>query len=90
MKSARSKVPERVLREEIELLLQRRRWILEKLKEFEVRYGMSSEEFYRKWTCGSIPEPEDPTTLAHFLTWQDLVEELHEVDRRLSQLIETG
>ncbi len=71
MKTAKSEVLEHVLN-----LLQRRRWILEKLKEFEARRGISSEEFYTKWTCGSIPESEDPTTLAHFLTWQDLVGEL--------------
>ena len=64
-------------------LLERFRFVLEELKRFEERFGMSSEEFYRKWTNGEIPEPADPHLLAEYLTWQDLIEELEELKQKI-------
>ncbi len=67
-------------------LLERYRYVLEELRRFEEKFGMSSEEFYRKWTSGEIAEPDDPHLLAEYLTWQDLIEELEELKQKLYEI----
>jgi len=53
-------------------------WVCEMLRIFEERYGMSSEEFYRKWVSGEIPEPIDQEKHGDFLVWEALVAALKE------------
>ncbi len=67
----------------LEKLLARRRWVLQELRRFEERYGMSSEEFVKAWRDGRIPEPEDPDLLADFLTWEGLYEELRRLEKQI-------
>ncbi len=37
---------------------------------------MRSNEFYKKWAKGEIPEPDDPEIHGDFIIWAGLVEEL--------------
>ena len=55
--------------------------VLKILKEFEKKYGMSSEEFYDKWSKGSIPEPDDPEVHSDFQIWSGLIELLKEKEK---------
>ena len=73
--------------DELERLLVRRRWILRELKEFEEKYGMSSEEFYNSWIQGEIPEPDDPDMHGDFIVWAGLVEELKKIEREIIERI---
>jgi len=46
------------------------RWVLERLRKYEEKYGMSTEEFIKAWKNGMLKEPEDPEVLSDFLNWE--------------------
>jgi len=64
-------------------LIERRKWVISRLKELEERYHMDSSEFYDKWVKGEIPEPDDPEVHGDFMVWAGLVEELMKIDEEL-------
>lgn len=72
---------------EVEEIVKKRRWILEELKKFEQKYSMKSSDFYEKWSRGDIPEPSDPEIHGDFTVWAGLVEELRELEKKLSEII---
>jgi len=43
---------------DVEKLIERRKWILNELRQLEEKYKMTTEEFINKWKKGLIPEPE--------------------------------
>jgi len=69
----------------VERLLARRRWLLEELRRFEEKYGVTSREFYEAWRKGLIPEPSDPEVHGDFTVWAGLVEELEELEKELPE-----
>jgi len=50
------------------------------MKAFEEKYGLSSQDFYRKFSQGEMGDDEDT------ITWAGLVEMLAENERRLQGL----
>jgi len=46
------------------------RWILERLRRYEEKYGMSTEDFINAWRNGKLKEPEDPEALSDFFNWK--------------------
>lgn len=36
-----------------------RKWIIEELKKFELKYEIKTKEFMEKWTSNRIPKPEN-------------------------------
>jgi len=69
--------------EAIEELIKRRKWVIDKLKELEAKYGIDSRKFYEKWVKGEIPELDDPEVHGDFMVWAGLVEELERLDKAL-------
>ncbi len=63
-----------------------RDWLLERLKKFEARYGMSTKDFLEKWRSGKIPEPENNEQLEDFLEWEGLADSLAEVEEELIEI----
>ena len=75
--------------EEIDLLKKKidlREWVLEELKAFESKYGMTTREFVEKWISKEIPEPVDHILLEEFLEWEGLSESLRNVEDELKQI----
>ncbi len=72
---------------EVEERVLKRRWVLEELKRFEKKYGMSSREFYEAWSKGLLPEPDDPEIHGDFTVWAGLVEELEKLEKALQERI---
>jgi len=73
--------------ERIEQLMEKRRWILDEIKKFEEKYNINSEDFYKKWVEGLLPEPQDPDMHSDFMIWFGLLEELSRIEEKLKQLI---
>ena len=69
--------------ESIEELIERRKWILKMINEFEGKYHIKSSEFYEKWSKKLIPEPEDPEIHGDFMIWAGLIEELQKIENEL-------
>jgi len=69
----------------VERFLARRRWLLEELRRFEEKYGMTSRELCEAWRRGLLPEPEDPEVHGDFTVWAGLVEELEELEKELPE-----
>lgn len=75
--------------EEIDLIrknIDLRDWILDALKKFETKFGLSTDDFIEKWKSQKIPEPEEHTILEDFLEWEGLVESLKKVEDELREL----
>ncbi len=68
--------------------ISRRDWILDELSQFENKYGLSTQEFIKNWSCGAIPEPADHHILEDFLEWSGLAESLEKVENELKGLEE--
>mgnify|MGYP007013804632 CR=1 FL=1 len=78
---------------ELENLLERRKWLVKRIREREKRYGLSTREFLEAWRSGRLPEPEDAEALEDFLGWEADAEELGSLDERLksiAQRVEEG
>jgi len=73
--------------ENIEELLDRRRWILEQLRFFEKKYNMSTKEFADAWKKGLLPEPDDPDMHGDFMVWEGLYDEQIKIEEELRCLI---
>ena len=73
--------------EEIEDLLEKRRWILERLRLFEKKYNISTKEFVNAWKRGSLPEPDDPDIHGDFMVWKGLYDELIKIEEELRRRI---
>ena len=73
----------------LEELILRRRWLAAEIKKFEEKYGMSSRDFYEKWSKGLLPEPLDPDVHGDFMIWYGLIEELNKVEEELKRKIKT-
>ena len=63
-----------------------REWFLGELKNFELKYGMTTNDFVEKWTSNEIPEPEDHVLLEEFLEWEGLFESLQNVENELRDI----
>ncbi|MGQ4915224.1 MAG: hypothetical protein ACP6IU_10865 [Candidatus Asgardarchaeia archaeon] len=63
-----------------------REWLLNELKKYEKKYGMSTASFVKKWRSGSIPEPEKHELLEEFLDWDALAESLEKVEHELKEI----
>ena len=75
--------------EQIDVLKQKisqRDWILDELKQFEIKYGLSTKDFIEKWRSRKIPEPEDHIILEAFLEWEGLFESLEKIENELKDL----
>ena len=75
--------------EELEVIKKKidlRDWIMGELGRFEVKYGISTNEFTEKWKLKKIPEPDDYKILEDFLEWDGLSESLENVDKELKEL----
>lgn len=66
--------------------IEQREWFLGELNKFELKYGMTTKEFVKKWTSNEIPEPEDHVLLEEFLEWEGLFESLQNVDNELRDI----
>ena len=78
---------------ELESLLERRKWLVKRIREREKRYGLSTREFLEAWRSGRLPEPEDAEALEDFLGWEADAEELASLEERLksiAQRVEEG
>ncbi len=75
--------------EVLEELILRRRWLIAEIKKFEEKYGMSSRDFYEKWSKGLLPEPMDPEAHGDFMIWYGLIEELNNVEEELKRKLKT-
>ena len=78
---------------ELENLLERRKWLVKRIREREKRYGLSTREFLEEWRSGRLPEPEDAEALEDFLGWEADAEELASLEERLksiAQRVEEG
>jgi len=73
----------------LEELRLRRRWLITEIKKFEGKYGMSSRDFYEKWSKGLLPEPLDPEVHGDFMIWYGLIEELDNVEEELKRKLRT-
>jgi len=73
----------------LEELILRRRWLLAEIKKFEEKYGISSRDFYEKWSKGLLPEPVDPEVHGDFMIWLGLIEELDKVQEELKRRLKT-
>ena len=73
--------------EVVESLIKKRRWILEQLKSFEEKYGLSTEEFINAWKKGALPEPDDPDMHGDFIVWEGLHDELLKIEKELKRRI---
>jgi len=73
----------------LEELILRRRWLMAEIKKFEKKYGISSRDFYEKWSKGLLPEPLDPEIHGDFMIWYGLIEELNKVEEELKRKIKT-
>jgi len=60
-----------------------REWVLGELKEFELKYGMTTKDFVEKWISNEILDPEDHVLLQEFLEWEGLAESLDNVENEL-------
>ncbi len=69
----------------LEELILRRRWLIIEIKKFEEKYGISSKDFYEKWSKGLLPEPKDPEVHGDFMIWYGLIEELNNVEEELKR-----
>ena len=69
----------------LEELILRRRWLIAEIKKFEEKYGISSRDFYEKWSKGLLPEPIDPEVHGDFIIWYGLIEELNNVEEELKR-----
>ena len=76
--------------EVLEELILRRRWLIAEIRKFEEKYGMSSRDFYEKWSRGLLPEPMDPEVHGDFMIWHGLIEELNSVEEELKRKLKTG
>ena len=63
-----------------------REWVLNELKAFESKYGMTTLDFVEKWASNEIPEPEDNKLLEEFLEWEALSESLQKVENELREI----
>jgi len=71
----------------LEELILRRRWLIAEIKKFEEKYGISSREFYEKWSKGLLPEPLNSEVHGDFMIWYGLIEELNKVEEELKRKI---
>ncbi len=71
---------------ELESLLERRRWLVRRIREREKRYGLPTREFLEAWRSGRLPEPEDAEALEDFLGWEADAEELESLGERLRSI----
>ena len=74
----------------LEELILRRRWLIAEIRKFEEKYGMSSREFYEKWSKGLLPEPVDPEVHGDFMIWYGLIEELNNIEEELMKRLKTS
>lgn len=63
-----------------------REWVLNELKAFESKYGMTTIDFVEKWVSNEIPEPEDNNLLEEFLEWEALSESIQKVENELREI----
>ena len=50
---------------------------------------MSGREFYEKWSKGLLPDPIDPEIHGDFMIWDELIEELNNVEEELKRKLKT-
>ena len=75
--------------EEIDIIQKKfnlREWVLNELKNFESKYGMTTKDFIEKWTINEIPEPEEHDLLQEFLEWEGLSISLQKVESELKEI----
>ena len=75
--------------EEIDIIQKKfnlREWVLNELKNFESKYGMTTKDFIEKWTINEIPEPEEHDLLQEFLEWEELSISLQKVESELKEI----
>ena len=73
---------------ELETLLTKRRWLLERIERREQKFGISTEKFLKMWRSGELPEPDDSDLLEDFLSWEADAEELESLERRLKNIVQ--
>lgn len=66
------------------------RWILERLKGYEEKYGMNAEEFINAWKSGKLEEPEDFEVLSDFLNWEADYEMLQKTLKRVRDIVQSS
>ncbi len=71
---------------ELENLIEKRKWLVRRIREREKRYGLSTREFLEAWRSGRLPEPEDAEALEDFLGWEADAEELGSLEERLRSI----
>ena len=63
-----------------------REWVLNEVRNFESKYGMTTKDFVEKWISNEIPEPEEHTLLEEFLEWEGLYQSLQKVEDELREI----